>query len=394
MSNNSDFCKKAISSEKLGKQIFGALLQRRPKSIIVFIGLAVLSMLVSILIMPKEPKLVFCIRGVNIAPGLVLVGFNLVVWLTIKVCRTLINVFSLRKNEIGITWCYISILLAFGLWTIGFLLLFEINENVKVAGALGVLGTVLSVIFRERIEGVATFFHLRHHRMLKIGDWIEVPSLGVDGEVKSVSLTSVTIYNWDTTTSIIPISKLHSDHFKNLQNMTDGKTYGRQMLKTFILDTSWFRPLSVEEINRIKDKIKKREVGEVQEGMKKDSILNNLPIDEFCEGVLNARLYRLYIYHWLMNREHVSQQPRLMVRWKEQVEGGLQLQVYAFLTDGGVAAFEWQQSQIIEHIIESLDWFGLRLYQSPSAYDVGNSNIHLTNESATYIKEVSDGKLL
>lgn len=393
MSNNSDFCKKAISSEKLGRQILGALVQRRPKSFVIFIGLAVLSILVSIIIMPKEPKLVFCIWGVNIAPGLVLVGFNLVVWLTIKVCRTLINVFSLRKNEIGITWCYIFILLAFGLWIVGFMLLFEVNENVKVAGAIGVLGTVLTVVFRERIEGVATFFHLRHHHMLKIGDWIEVPGRNVDGEVKSISLTSVTIYNWDTTTSIIPISILHSEHFKNLQNMTDGKTYGRQMLKTFILDTSWFRPLSVKEIDNIKDFINKRESDKVQDGLQKDSILNNLPIEEFHEGALNARLYRLYIYHWLMNREHVSQQPRLMVRWKEQVDGGMPLQVYAFITDGGVAAFEWQQSQIIEHIIESLDWFGLRLYQSPSAYDVSNSNIHLADESATYIKEISDGKL-
>lgn len=393
MSNNSDFCKKAISSEKLGRQIFGALVQRRPKAIIVFIGLAVLSMLVSIIIMPKEPKLVLYIWNINVAPGLVLIGFNLVVWLTVKVCRTLIKVFSLKKNETGITWCYISILLAFGLWIVSFMLLFEVKENVKVAGTIGVLGTVLTVIFRERIEGVATFFHLRHHHMLKIGDWIEVPSRNVDGEVKSVSLTSVTIYNWDTTTSIIPISILHSDHFKNLQNMTDGKTYGRQMLKTFILDTSWFRPLSKEEIEKIIGIIKKREDGEVQDGMKKDSILNNLSKDEFHEGVLNARLYRLYIYHWLMNREHISQQPRLMVRWKAHVEGGMLLQVYAFITDGGVAAFEWQQSQIIEHIIESLDWFGLRLFQSPSAYDARNSNIHLTEETATYIKEISDGKL-
>ncbi len=394
MSKNSDFCKKAISSEKLGRQIFGALVQWRPKSLIVFVVLAVLSILVSLVIMPKDPKLVLCVRGINMAQGFILVGLNLVVWLTIKVCQTLIKVFSLRKNEIGITWCYISILLAFGLWIIGFMLLFQVKENAKVAGAIGVLGTVLSVVFRERIEGVATFFHLRHHHMLKIGDWIEVPGRNVDGEVKSVSLTSVTIYNWDTTTSIIPISILHSEHFKNLQNMTDGKTYGRQMLKTFILDTSWFRPLSVKEIDNIKDFINKRESDKVQDGLQKDSILNNLPIEEFHEGALNARLYRLYIYHWLMNREHVSQQPRLMVRWKEQVEGGMTLQVYAFITDGGAAAFEWQQSQIVEHIIESLDWFGLRLYQSPSAYDVGNSNIHLTKESATYIKEISDGKLL
>lgn len=88
-----------------------------------------------------------------------------------------------------------------------------------------------------------------------------------------------------------------------------------------------------------------------------------------------------------MNHPHVSQQPRLIVRWMEQKESGMPLQVYAFITDSSLASFEWQQSQIIEHIMESMDWFGLRLYQSPSSYDVSNSNVFLTDSPATYRKE-------
>jgi len=71
----------------------------------------------------------------------------------------------------------------------------------------------------------------------------------------------------------------------------------------------------------------------------------------------------------------------------EQVEYGMPLQVYAFITDTVLPSFEWRQSQIIEHILMSIDWFGLRLYQSPSSYDVSNSNIHLTDKAATYRKE-------
>ena len=85
-----------------------------------------------------------------------------------------------------------------------------------------------------------------------------------------------------------------------------------------------------------------------------------------------------------MNHPHVSQLPRLIVRWMEQKECGMPLQVYAFITDSSLPAFEWQQSQIIEHIIESMKWFGLRLYQSPSAYDVSNSNIFLSDKPASY----------
>ena len=61
-----------------------------------------------------------------------------------------------------------------------------------------------------------------------------------------------------------------------------------------------------------------------------------------------------------------------MVRWLEQKETGLPLQIYGFIMEGGVLAYEWQQSQIIEHIVEALNWFGLQLYQRPSSHDVSN----------------------
>jgi hypothetical protein len=38
--------------------------------------------------------------------------------------------------------------------------------------------------------------------------------------------------------------------------------------------------------------------------------------------------------------------------------------------------------------MESLDWFGLRLYQSPSSYDAGNTNVYMTDAEAVYRKEV------
>ena len=113
----------------------------------------------------------------------------------------------------------------------------------------------------------------------------------------------------------------------------------------------------------------------------------HLTDDEVRNGMLNAKVYRLYLFHWLMNHSHVSQLPRLMVRWLEQKESGMPLQVYVFITDSSLPAFEWQQSQIIEHIIESSSWFNMHLFQEASAYDVSNSNIFLTNNPATYRKE-------
>lgn len=294
-----------------------------------------------------------------------LVFLTLLMFLVIGVCNTMTNIYSLRKNETGITWCQILILIFVGIWLIGILCIIKVQKESGYFIIFGVLGTLMTWIFQDTIKGVVAFIHLRLNHLLHIDDWIQVPKLNVDGEVKRITLTTVTIYNWDTTTSSIPTSVLHNDHFINLQRMTDGKTYGRQMLKTFILDTGLFHPLTAEEIASLKQR---------------EEVKAYLLDEDIKVGELNAHLFRLYVFHWLMNHPYVSQEPRLVVRWLEQKETGLPLQIYGFIMEGGVLAYEWQQSQIIEHIIEALDWFGLQLYQRPSSHDVSNIPNSLTEK--------------
>lgn len=337
--------KKNISSDKLGRQILGALFQWRAKPFWAFI----------LLLTPLSLGLSLILATDWLTPFLFLMGLNLIVWLIIKVCRTLTNTFSLNRNDNGITICQIVILAALGLWIIGFVLIFDIQNNGRVAAAIGIIGAVLGWILQDRVKGVAAFLHLRRYHLLNIGDWIRVPKLGVDGVVNKVTLTTVTLYNWDTTTSTIPISTLQSEHFMNLQKMSEGKTYGREMLRSFTLDTECIRPMTEAEIEAFKAGA--------------HDVRNFLPEDELQAGALNAHLFRLYVYHRLMNNPVVSQHPRLIIRWMEQKDSGLVLQVYAFLTETNWTAFEWQQSQIVEQIVASMDWFGLRLYQQPSAYD-------------------------
>ena len=374
------FSKKNLASEHLWRQIFGALVQWQSKLLWAFV----------LLIAPVSIGLALIIPPGDWIHGFEFLCLNLVILLTFKTCRRLIDVFNLRKEYTRVTWSYITILVGIGLWIIGFVLIFNIKDNPRVATAIGVVGTLLSWIFQDKIKGVVAFLHLRSHNLLKIGDWLMVDKLGVDGEVQQMTLTSVTVYNWDTTTSTIPISALQTEHFRNLQNMMEGRTYGRRMLKTFVLDTGWFRVLSREEIEKLKERIQSgKETSTASNDEIRDFLSKNLSLDEINEGATNAQLFRLYIYHWLMNHKHISQHPRLIVRWMDHKEGGMELQVYAFIVDSSLAAFEWEQSKIIEHIIKSLDWLGLRLYQSPSAYDVSNSNVYLAKEPADYIKKKS-----
>ena len=378
MSNLKKIPQKQLASSKICIQIIGALFQWRWKAFVSFV----------FFVIPASIGVSVCFSHGDSISILVFITLNLIVWLTIKVCRSLIDVFNLRKNAEGITWCYISILIALVIWAIGVLVVYNIPGNSKSTVAIGIIGSLLTWIFQDRIKGVVTFIHLRMNGLLNIDDRIIVPKYNIDGEVKRISLTTVSIYNRDTSTSTMPISALSSDHFINYQKVADGKTYGRKMSKTLILDTSWFRPLSKEEVDSLITKLSKLENTTPMSDMANASIYYNLQCAEVENGALNAQLYRIYLFHWLMNHKHISQYPRLVVRWKDHEEGGLPLEIYAFITDRNTEAYEYQQSQIIEHAIKSLDWFGLRLFQKPSAFDTNNKNVYVTQEQQLHRKEM------
>lgn len=278
--------------------------------------------------------------------------------------------FCLRKQEHRITYSQLFLLFAFGVLLVGAILIFGITGKTENTLPFSIVGAVLGWAFQDTIKSVAAFFYLRINDMLHIGDWIEVKSHGVDGIVKSITLTTVCVENWDTTTSSFPTYILHHEHFQNYQDMLEGKTHGRQMLKTFVVDTGWVHPLSENNVKEIK-----AHLGED---------FAPFVADKVRVGELNAEVFRLFVFHYLKNHRKISHKPRLLVRWLEQTHEGMPLQMYAYITDTSLEPFEWQQSQIMEFVIKALPWFGMKLYQSPSGYDESNGNIYMTDKEAEY----------
>lgn len=374
MNNHNSLSSNWMSSQKWYLEILGALILSKVKAMVnILIALA----LIGGIIFYKQGREALYLAAATLAV--------LIVW---HVVRVLNPIYCLRKKETRITWSQIFLLLPFGGWLLVLIGVLNVNKNSPSYIIVSVIGVVLGWIFQDTIKSVVAFFYLRANDLLKIGDWIEVPSRGIDGMVKSITLTTVRIENWDTTTSAFPIYILHSEHFKNYQKMLEGKTHGRQMKKTFIIDTGWIHTMSMEELDKL--------YGIMQTiSPEKKEFLEWFANKHAKPGVMNIELYRQYIYHWLMHHKHVSHEPRLIVRWLEQVPEGMPLQIYAFITDCSLASFEWQQSQIIEHVIETLAWFNLQLYQAASGYDASNSNIMLVKEKANYRRDFkNNGEIL
>lgn len=368
MNKHNSLSSNLLSSQNWFKQVIGAIISSK---FVIALSLLAIAIFLLLPFADQSHRTYYVFAATTL--------FAFVVW---HIVRILNPIYCLRKIEQRITWSQIWLLVSLGLWMLSLLYVVHPEKDSIESISVTAIGILLGWIFQDTIKSVVAFFYLRANNLLKIDDWIIVPDRNIDGMVKTITLTTVTLTNWDTTTSSFPTYILHSGHFKNYQNMMDGKTEGRQMLKTFIVDTGWIHATSHDELKKLKQILSE-----------KDDSMEYFISHEAQAGMLNIQLYRQYIYHWLMRHPHVSQSPRLLVRWLEQTPEGLPLQIYAFITDSTLAPFEWQQSLIMEHAIEALAWFNLQLYQSASGYDASNSNIYLTQEPANYKKGQSNGEL-
>lgn len=160
---------------------------------------------------------------------------TLFLWGAWFVTKTLNKVFSLRRQETYITWSQISLLVAFGLWIVVIVCCLNLQKIIPQIRQLLQYLVRYSVGFPGYHQECCCIFYLRANGLLQIGDLIAVPAKGIEGFVRTISLTTVTVENWDTTTSAFPTFILHADHFKNSQRMMEGKTLGRLMKRHLLL---------------------------------------------------------------------------------------------------------------------------------------------------------------
>ncbi len=228
-------------------------------------------------------------------------------------------------------------------------------------GPFGVFSALLAWIFQDAILGVTAYYNLRSNDLLHIGDWIEIPQNNINGVISDISLVTVTVKNWDNTTSNIPISSLQKGSFKNNQEMLEGNTTGRRMYRSFIIDSR-----SIKEIDE-------NTMEELQKKTESQKDFNTFLKNSSTENLLNIYLYREYLMCWLRKNTNVSRNPRLIVRLMEPTAEGVPIQIYVFIMKTKLPRFEQEQSRITEHVLLSMGWFGLRLYQRPSGSDICNN---------------------
>ncbi|HLT05468.1 MAG TPA: mechanosensitive ion channel family protein, partial [Pseudomonas sp.] len=64
---------------------------------------------------------------------------------------------------------------------------------------LGAMAAVLMLVFKDTILSLVASVQLSSNDMVRVGDWIEMPQLGADGDVVDIALHTVKVQNWDKT---------------------------------------------------------------------------------------------------------------------------------------------------------------------------------------------------
>ncbi|MCH8520199.1 MAG: mechanosensitive ion channel family protein [Nanoarchaeota archaeon] len=244
------------------------------------------------------------------------------------------------------------------------------QSPIYILSGLGAATAILLIVFKDSLLGLVAGIQISTNDMLRIGDWIEMPKYGADGDVIEISLNTVKVKNWDMTITTIPAYALISDSFKNWRGMSESG--GRRIMREILIDinsVSFVSPQLLEKMKKVqvlKNFIHEKEK-EIDSYNKKNNIDTTLSING--RRLTNLGIFRAYIYHYLENNSHIHNDMIKMVRQMPSNSKGVPLQVYAFTNDIKWVNFESVQSDIFDHLFAVISEFDLRVYQEPTGHD-------------------------
>ncbi len=261
-------------------------------------------------------------------------------------------------------------------WILGGVLIvatFLDRSPLLLLSGFGAMTAILLLVFKDTILSLVASVQLTAQDMVRVGDWIEMPQFGADGDVVDVQLHTVKVQNWDKTITTIPTHRLITDSFKNWRGMS--QSGGRRIKRCIFLDVSSIRFQTRDEVDHftrfalLKDYIedKEQELTDYNAGL-----ASEVDAEVNRRRLTNVGTFRAYAYNYLKNHPKIHAGMTLIVRQLAAGPEGLPLEIYCFTNTTEWAVYEDIQSDIFDHLLAIVPEFGLRLYQKPAGSDLVN----------------------
>ena len=235
---------------------------------------------------------------------------------------------------------------------------------------VGAVMAVVILVFRDTLLSLTASFTIASNRLVKVGDWIEVPTFGADGDVIDIALHTVKVQNWDKTITTIPTHKLVDVSFKNWRGMQDSG--GRRIKRAIHIDMNSIRFCDAEMLQRferfelIRDYLDSR-----QKEVEEHNAESRVDASELVNGrrLTNVGTFRAYVAAYLRSHPRIRQDMTFLIRQLAPAAQGLPLEIYVFTNTTVWADYEGIQSDIFDHLLAVVPRFGLRVYQEPAGSD-------------------------
>jgi miniconductance mechanosensitive channel len=213
---------------------------------------------------------------------------------------------------------------------------------------LGAMAAILILVFQDTLLSFVASLQISSSQMIKVGDWVQVPKLDIDGVVVDIALYHITVRNWDMTVTTVPLRKFVGEPFKNWRGMHEAGV--RRVKRSVMIDQETVYFLNSSLIRKMRaDAV----IGQFVKTMEEDGTIET-----------NLALLRGYMIRYLTKHPGVDLNQRLMVRTTEPTTSGIPLEIYCFTktTDGD--PYEKFQSELFDHILAVLPKFGLKVFQA------------------------------
>ena len=267
---------------------------------------------------------------------------------------------------------YIQVVMLFFWGIAAIFIIYQLTgKDIMSFATLGAASAVILLIFKDTILGFVASIQVSVNDIVRIGDWITYNKFGADGFVTDINLATVLVQNWDNTYTTIPTYSLISDSFQNWRGMQESG--GRRIKRSVLIKQSSIKFLTDEKIEEYKKielvktyiEHRQREISKYNEKTSADkSVLIN------GRNQTNFGVFRKYLNGYLNENSAVNKELTLMVRQLEPTSKGIPLEIYCFISDKRWENFEAIMADIFDHVIASVPYFDLEIFEEPTGKDL------------------------
>jgi miniconductance mechanosensitive channel len=253
------------------------------------------------------------------------------------------------------------------IWMLSIVFVFKLSGFFT---GLGAFMAVLVIVFRDTLLGLMASIQLSVNKMVRIGDWVTIPSRNADGTILDITVNTVKVENWDKTITTMPTYSLVSESVQNWRGMEESN--GRRIKRFVNIDMGAVHFCSDELLDKLENihlitdyiKSKRAELADLNRKFPNVdlSVANGIRLT-------NLGIFRKYLECYLKDHPDIQHEMITMVRQLQPTDRGIPIEIYGFSSDKEWEAYENIQSDIFDHVLAVIPEFELRVFQNPTGAD-------------------------